>query len=214
MNLTIFGATGNIGSLLVQRALDQGDTVYAYVRNAKKLALKHENLIIIEGQLNDEEAMTKAIQEADVVLSTLGPNMKGKARDESTPIADGHKTIINIMEKLGKKRLITLATPTLKASTDEKSIFFSIMRVMAPLAMAHAARDILKIGEVVTSSNLDWTIVRIINPNLKHSGKGYQLAGLNENYKLSVSRANIAKAFYDLAQSGDYIQQMPIVFNR
>jgi len=60
------------------------------VRNLDKLQFQHENLKIIKGQLNDEAAMTAAIEDADIVISILGPDMKGKSGDTSTPVADGH----------------------------------------------------------------------------------------------------------------------------
>jgi nucleoside-diphosphate-sugar epimerase len=41
MLLTVFGASGQIGGLLVQQALDQGHTVRAYVRDPAKLNLTH-----------------------------------------------------------------------------------------------------------------------------------------------------------------------------
>jgi NAD(P)-dependent dehydrogenase (short-subunit alcohol dehydrogenase family) len=214
MNIAVFGASGKIGSLLVHKALANGDTVFAYVRNPDKLRLQHENLKIIKGQLNDEAAMTTAIEGADVVISTLGPDMKGKAGDTSTPVADGHALMIRIMEKFGKKRLITLATPTLPAEDDKKSAFFSFLRKMAPNLMGHAVRDLLKMGEAVTASDLDWTIIRIINPNLKSNGKGYALAVGSEKHKMSVSRENVANSFYDVAKAGSYIHKMPIVFNK
>jgi hypothetical protein len=214
MNITIFGAGGKIGSRLVKKALAEGDIVVAYVRNPDKLQIGHERLKIIKGQLNDEAAITTAISGADAVISALGPNMGGKANDTSTPIADGHILIINIMEKLGKKRLVTLATPTLPAKDDKKSAFFSFLRKMAPGIMGHAVRDLLKMGEAVTASSLDWTVIRILNPNAKSNGKGCQLAVGNEKYKMSVSRENVANSLYDMAGKGSYIHKMPIVFNK
>lgn len=214
MNLTIFGASGRIGSLLTKKALEKGDTVYAYVRNPDKLLIRDVNLHIITGQLTDEEAMTTAITNADVVISTLGPDMKGKSTDATTPVADGHVLIVNIMKKLRKKRLITLATPTLPADDDKKSLFLFLLRKLVPVILGHAVRDVLKIGEVVKQSDLDWTIIRIINPNLKSDGNGYCLAVGSEKYKVFVSRQNVANAFYEIAIEGSFIRQMPIVFNR
>lgn len=214
MNITIFGASGKIGSRLVKKALAEGDSVVVYVRNPDKLQIRHENLKIVTGQLNDEIAMTTAISGADVVISALGPNMGGKGGDTSTPVANGHVLIIKIMENLGKKRLVTLATPTVRAAEDKNSVFFSLLRKMAPGLMGHAVRDILKLGEVVTASNLDWTVIRILNPNVKSNGKGYKLAVGSEKYKMSVSRENVANSLYDVAKTNGYIHQMPIVFNK
>ncbi|WP_379156196.1 NAD(P)H-binding protein [Paenibacillus sp. sgz5001063] len=52
MNITIFGASGAIGQLLTQLALDYGDFVTAYVRNPHKISLKHPNLSFVQGELS------------------------------------------------------------------------------------------------------------------------------------------------------------------
>lgn len=49
MNITIFGATGAIGQLLTQFALENGDFVTVYVRNPEKIKQKHSNLRIVTG---------------------------------------------------------------------------------------------------------------------------------------------------------------------
>lgn len=214
MNITIFGASGGIGSRLVKKALAEGDCIVAYVRNPEKLSIQHENLKVVAGQLSDAQAIQTAISDADVVISALGPDMKGKKEDMSTPVADGHTLIIKAMDSLGKKRLITLATPTVPAPEDKKSFLFSMMRKMAPRAMPHAVRDIIKLGEVVVASDLDWTIIRILNPNVNSNDNGYKLAVGSEKWKMSVSRENIANSLYDVAKSTKYIRQMPIVFNQ
>lgn len=38
MNITIFGASGAIGQLVTQLALENGDFVTAYIRNPKNIA--------------------------------------------------------------------------------------------------------------------------------------------------------------------------------
>ena len=52
MNLSIFGATGKTGQLLVRQSLDEGNAVVVYARNPSNLDLKSKNLSIIQGELN------------------------------------------------------------------------------------------------------------------------------------------------------------------
>ena len=46
MKIIIFGATGGIGSQVVNQALAQGHTVTAFARCAEKVSVQHENLSI------------------------------------------------------------------------------------------------------------------------------------------------------------------------
>jgi putative NADH-flavin reductase len=70
MNITIFGASGAIGQLLMRLALDNGDSVTAYVRNPEKIKLNHPNLRLVKGELSNASAIETAVVEADAVIST------------------------------------------------------------------------------------------------------------------------------------------------
>jgi putative NADH-flavin reductase len=214
MNITIFGASGGIGSILTSIALENGDIVTAYVRSPEKVKQTHCNLCITKGQLTDISAIEKAIADADVVISTLGPSMSTPRGSTETPVADGHANIIRAMEKLGKKRLITLATPSVHAKEDKKSFATGFPGFAAKLFLPSAYRDILKTGETVTSSRVDWTIVRIISPNAKFDGAGYGFSFGDTPAKISVSRRNVAQFMYDTASDPQFIHCMPIVFNK
>lgn len=214
MNIALFGATGAIGSLLLNKFLENGDIVYAYVRNPDKICIQHSNLHLIKGDLCDEIQITSAIANADIVISTLGPAMKGKRNDMATPIADGHGLIMTVMERLNKTRLITLATPSLKSDNEPRGFILKLIPAMGRILFPWAYRDMVKLGKLVRKSGLDWTVVRIINPNVKTSGKGYATSVGNQPYKMGVSRENIAAMFYDTAKNNTFILEMPIVYNK
>ncbi|WP_405152455.1 NAD(P)-dependent oxidoreductase [Paenibacillus sp. FSL K6-0108] len=122
MNITVFGASGAIGQLVTQLALDHGDFVTAYVRNPQKISLKHPNLSLVQGELSNISTIEKAVDESDVVISTLGPASDMSRKLKGTPIADGHELMIRAMNKLNKKRFITLATPALQSDDDKKNM--------------------------------------------------------------------------------------------
>ena len=120
MNITIFGASGKIGTILTNLALDKGETVTAYVRNPEKIKRIHDHLHIVIGDLKNQVQIEKAIESADVVVSTLGPSLKRSENRKGTAIADSHELIIKAMEKLNKKSFVTLVTPSIHAKEDRK----------------------------------------------------------------------------------------------
>lgn len=63
-------------------------------------------------------------------------------------------------------------------------------------------------------SNIDWTVVRFINPNLKTNGNGYDYVFGDKNGKLSISRYNIANFIVEESMQDKFIKRMPIVFNK
>jgi len=79
MNVTVFGATGAIGSLTVNELLANGHTVTAYARNPNKIPPAWGNRIsVIIGELSDADAIDRALAGADAAVSALGPSLDRK----------------------------------------------------------------------------------------------------------------------------------------
>ena len=75
MKILVLGATGRTGRLFTRKALEQGHTVTAYVRNphkARTLLGPHPNLTITPGTLDDAERLAAASSGQDVMVGTLG----------------------------------------------------------------------------------------------------------------------------------------------
>jgi len=72
----------------------------------------------------------------------------------------------------------------------------------------------VRLGQVIINSNIDWTVIRIMSPNAKTSGNGYDVFLGKGKVKLSASRENVAKLFYEVARKNLYLRKMPVVFNR
>lgn len=214
MNITIFGASGAIGQLVTQLALEDGDFVTAYIRNPKKISLKHPNLTLVQGELSNTSTIERAVAEADVVISTLGPASDMSRKLKGTPIADGHELIVRAMKKLDKKRLITLATPALQSDDDKKNISTILPGVLAKIFLPNGHTEMKKMEGIIKQSSLDWTVVRIINPNVKHKGQSYDYSFGDKPAKLGVSRENVAKFMYSVARDKQLIRKMPIIYNK
>ena len=98
MKITVFGATGDTGKLIVELALQAGYEVVAYARNPSKLNIINEHLTVISGDLSDETLIETAVKGSDAVLSALGP--RGGSKDK--PLTQGITNIIGAMKKPGR----------------------------------------------------------------------------------------------------------------
>lgn len=194
-------------------ALEHGDIVTAYVRRIDSITKLQNNLIVLVGELSNQHLIEKAIEKADVVISTLGPALDMSREKKGTPIADGHEYIIHAMEKLKKRRFITLATPSIHSEEDRKQLWIILPPIMAKLLYPNGYREMKKIEQIIKSSSLEWTVVRIINPNVKHKNNDYHVSLGDKPVKMSVSRENVGAFIYRVASENLYNKQMPIVFN-
>lgn len=213
MRITIFGASGGIGQMLTEQALEHGHIVTSYVRRPESFKKKHPNLTIVVGELTNQTQIEMAIRNSDVIISTLGPALDTSRKLKGTPIADGHEKIISAMKKLNKERLITLATPTVSAKEDRKSIITLVPNIMAKLLLPNAYQEMKKLEHLIKESALKWTVVRMINPNIKYTGQKVAYSLGDVPGKMKVSRENVAHFMYQVSIEGSFIQKMPIVFN-
>jgi putative NADH-flavin reductase len=210
MKITVFGSTGPLGIELIKQALDAGYEVVAYARSPEKLHhLTHEKLEIIEGNLSNRREIERAVIGVDAVISLLGP--KGKVKN--TELSDGIKNIIESMNKVGTKRLIALSTASVKDPQDRFDLKYSFLVSMVKIAFNSAYKEIIRMGNLIRSSNLDWTLVRVgllnngeVQP-LKVGYYGHGVVGVK------ISRSSIAKFMLDQVVSNEYVRKSPAISN-
>ena len=78
MLITVFGAGGQTGQLVVAELLGKGHSVRAFLRDPSKLAISDPHLEVRVGDARDPSAVNAAVEGADAVISTLGASRKDK----------------------------------------------------------------------------------------------------------------------------------------
>jgi len=208
MKAAVFGAAGGIGKYAVQHALKKGYTVNAFVRNPAKLTISHENLNLIKGEINDLESVKEAINGCDAVIWCVGIPMK---KYEGTPSLDGHKIMLKAMNECGITRLMDWATPSVPFEKDKKSFITVVPGIVAGIALKQAKNEMIAIGELVSKSGLDWTMVRFMAPkNTSYTGNvkvGYG----DVKMSFAISREDIGAFMVEQVESRKYVRSMPII---
>lgn len=212
LNVTVFGATGGIGHHVVEQLLGAGHTVTAYARKPSKLEVDHPNLRVVEGDLDDTAAIGRAVQDADAVISALGPTLKRNAT--GTPVTDGTRNIVKAMQAAGVRRYIGLATPAVADPRDRPTLRGKALGIMPRIAMPNAFREITGMTDVVTNTDLNSTIARITNPTDKPP-KGTIRAGFLGRDKVgwAMTRADIATFLVDQLDDDTYQRAAPAISN-
>ncbi len=213
MKILLLGANGGIGTHILKIALENGENVIAYVRRKEAIDIKHERLSIVVGNLQNEKLLEPLIKDADVVISALGPAMDMSRKVKSTPLADAHEMVLRIMKKWGRKRFITIGTPTVQGKDDVKHFSNTILPIIPKILFPTGYVEYRKMGEIMNQSDLDWTVVRFLDPKAKHKNDNYQVRLDGKSTKFKISRKNIANFVYKVASENLYIRQMPIVFH-
>jgi putative NADH-flavin reductase len=203
MKISIFGASGATGQHLVKQALASNHQVTALVRCASGLSFDNTRLNIIEGVLDQPEAVRRAVQTADVVISVLGIRKKGA----TDVCAEGVRAILAAMVVQNKRRLIVLSAYG-AGETRAASLSARIIRWV----LAAKMRDKDSMEAMVRAADIDWTIVRppaLTNGPL--SGATQAGVGLKMGFFAKLSRADLAQFILLEATVGHYVKQAPTV---
>jgi putative NADH-flavin reductase len=186
MKITVLGATGGVGSEVVEQALDRGWDVTAVVRDPARLKLPAH--VVVAG-LHEREKLTAAVEGRDAVISALGSRDRGP----STVCADGARAAI----EAGAKRLLVVSASGMHTEGDG---FFTrtLVKPLLGAILKHGFADMLAMEALVTATDLDWTVVR--PPMLlNRPGTGVVASRLDGNVRgsFSIPRADVATYLLD-----------------
>lgn len=163
MNVTVFGATGSIGSLTVAELLERGHAVTAYARNPAEVPdAWGDRVRVVIGEVSDADAIDTAIQGADAVISALGPRMDRKAI--GTPLVGGTANILTSMKNHGVHRYVGHATPAILDPQEQPTLVTRLIAFMPRTFMPRTYDEITGMSKLIMESCQDWTIVRFIAP--------------------------------------------------
>lgn len=213
MNVTVFGATGAIGSLTVDELLDRGHTVTAYARNRAKIpASWGEKVRVVIGEMSDAAAIDKAIVGADVVVSALGPSMDRKAT--GLPLVEGTGHILDAMKRHGVTRYIGHGTPSILDPREKPTVQTRLIGFMGRHGLPRAYKELLGMSDLITGSGVNWTIIRFTAPkDTPKTGKLRVGFYGTDRIGFAVSRADIAAFTAAQVDDDTYVNAAPAISN-
>lgn len=202
----IFGATGTIGSLLMQEILHSSSnaTVHAFCRSREKLlrCIKSENhkerVKIFEGSLDDIQLMQDCIKEANVIVLSVAP--KGNIPNNHL-VENTTKNIIKAVQSLKSikaDRIILVSSAGTEhrfMHSNSSALFLAIL----DRALYYVYRD-LEAAEKVLRANESLIASTYVKPSALSHNFGYNpyrepLA--KKEYKLDFQTANFPCSYLD-----------------
>jgi len=192
----IIGATGHIGTQLIDLALARGHSVTAFVRSPAKIQRSDARLSVVQGDPHDVDALAAAMAGHDAVFSALGVRPPAAFRPH-TLIADCAATTVAAMTRAGVRRLYLVSVAVLFPLRGPIYAFFRWV-------LKHIAHDQAAAEQIVRATSLDWTIAR--PPRLTNGRDERYLArvdGLPEGGRAMSFRA-VAAFLLDAAETGKH----------
>jgi putative NADH-flavin reductase len=151
--IVLIGASGFVGSAILNEALDRGHKVTAVVRHPEKITAMSKNLVIKQGDVSYDETVTEVCKGADAVISAYNPGWRNpKIAEETTK---GYKAIINGVKKAGVKRLLVVGGAGSLFISPGKRIMETGSIPDSYLPAVRALAEVYLI-DLIAEKNIDW----------------------------------------------------------
>lgn len=163
--IAVIGASGGSGKHTVEALLTEGHEVTAVSRSASKVF--SSEVRCVDGSALDKTILKEAIKGQDAVIVTLGitenPIKVRLYGTTGTPLdirSAGTKLVMEVMEELGVKRLVT---QTSFGVGETKNQLRFIDKLFFNLLLKPQIDDTEKQEDLVRDSRLDWTLTQPVH---------------------------------------------------
>lgn len=209
MKLTVFGATGLTGGLVLAQALEQGHEVTVMVRDPRRVSLSHPRLTVLGGSPTAPGDVERCVRDADAVLHCLGIGGKGDGRP-TTLVSDSVKVVLAAMAKHGVPRIVCMSN----VGAGGSGTWFA-NRIVIPLFLQWLLpiiEDKDRMETALRASSVEWVSVRL--PNIVQGPeKPLRLSKDGRGIGLSITAASTARFLLEQVMASEWVRSTPSISN-
>ena len=103
-NVVLIGASGFVGTAILEELLNRGYCVTAEVRNPEKMTIRNANLSVVKADVSDVNTLAAVCKGKDAVISAYNPGWANPDIYEET--LKNYPLILEAVRKSGVKRLL------------------------------------------------------------------------------------------------------------
>ena len=154
MNITIIGASAGLGLETVKRGLKRNHLITTLSRSQIEIE-ENKSLKVLLGDATNKTDLINSIQNADALIITLGT---GKNMKPTSLFSDFAKVILEINRE--SKLDIPLIFVTGFGAGESKYYVPWLVKMFLKYFLKDVYTDKTKMEEIITNSDLNWTVVR------------------------------------------------------
>jgi putative NADH-flavin reductase len=151
VKICLLGATGRVGSIILENALTHDHFVQALVRNSHNVRSTHPNLKVVEGNALSDKDLAEVMNGSDAVVSALNT-------DGTTTLSESMPMIVKQMKNNGISRIITIGTAGILQARSNLRLY-RFQSSESKRKTTKDAEEHLKAYMTLKNSGLAWTIV-------------------------------------------------------
>lgn len=187
MSVVVLGAAGRAGSAVVERALERGHSVTAFVRSPEKLGDAAGRVDVIVGDALDEAAVRTALEGHDAAIGALGTRTR-----DSTELSEAVAAVVRAAEAVALPRLVTIS-------------HVGVFLTRTAPEFVHLRREHLRVLESLRGSSLAWTAAAPPGIEYRPRVGRYSFAIDERAPRWTIGRADLADALLDALERPEWI---------
>jgi putative NADH-flavin reductase len=205
MKIVLFGATGNIGNVILDEALARGHDVTAFVRDPSKLTTKHPQLHLTKGDVADPASFAPALAGADAAIASLN--------DHADPanVPKQASTLLDALASAGVERFAWVGGAGSLETAPGLRVIDDPHFPEAWKASANAQIEALKVFRA-SDANVEWTYISPAAEIAPGERKGaFRVGGeqllVDAEGHSRISTADFAIGVLDRIEQGDAVKK-------
>ena len=100
--LIVYGATGRVGSRVVEEALSRGHRVTAVSRDPSRVTQQHPNLLAVQGDVLDPESVARLVVGHDVIVVAVRGSVDKSKDPQKTVHRLAAEVLVEVLRDLGE----------------------------------------------------------------------------------------------------------------
>ena len=204
----VYGASGSVGSVIVEEALSRGHEVVGVSRNPESLGNENALFSAVPGDITDPESIVATVQGADAVIIAVGGVGPGNTPEEAVAFR-GTTAYIEAASRLGDAtpHVIQVGSGT-TLDTNGVRVFETLD--LEPGTFVHGLFQghWLALEAYRQSTGFDWTVMSAAYGSIMDAGEptgryrlGDQETLFDRNGSSLLSKEDYAIAVIDMAES-------------
>ena len=215
LDILVYGASGNIGSLVVAEALERGHRVTAVSRDPSRIGTQHRNLVVARGDLLDTASIERLVRGRDVVISSVRGVIGDKADPGNALQLISVRNIVTVLHAAGSSAPRFIHVGGSGSLEVEPGVLFAekLPKILLPKKLeSEIIGQIWALDFLRGVTEVKWTYATPPKnlTNGKRTGT-YRIGGdkalTDERGRTRLSRADFAVALVDEAEKAAHIRR-------
>jgi putative NADH-flavin reductase len=215
LKILIYGASGKVGSHVVDEALNRSHLVTAVSRDPSRITKIQHNLSVVQGDILDPESVASLVADQDIVIISVR-GIVGKSKDPNDVVPYiAVKNVVKALRDIGDEAPRLIHVGGSGSLEVEPGVLYAdkLPKVFLPKSLElEIAGQVLALEYLRTVTDVGWSYATPAKnfTNGKRTGT-FQIGGdqlLEDSRGRSrISRADFAVALIDEAENAEHVQQ-------